>query len=214
MKKKVKIWLITFFCIIILGAAVACYFIFIRPATGGSNPFVPTTSSKFSVAQNSIFHKDYSKNYNGKYTFSRINYINLKNLSNNDLNYVYNFYGVADTMGLLGVISEQKKTQNESLKEVLIISDYQFHINHNNKPYFSGTIYGNDDYSVVYDVYDTKICYISLTNLSEETLKNTNSTEVLTYHGGELFITRTFKIKVSEEKEICFDVAYVYTIEK
>lgn len=211
-KKKVKVLLITLFSIVLIAAFTVGGYLLFKPSNTSLLTQTQNEADKYFVAQTAIFNEDYSKNYNGVYQFSRINFVNLTNLSDNAIQLIYSNYEVYSTMGLISALIDEKKTEIKSTNEILIIEDGRFQFNHNSSPYLIGSIYGNDDLSVFYSESNKKLYSVSLTTLSEEDLKNINYSEPIEYFGDEIYITKNIKLVINK-KTYSFDAIYVYKIQ-
>lgn len=212
-KKPFKVLIITFFCVITLIGITTLAILFIRFDNSNSQPEQNLDTDRFFVAQVAIFNNKYSQNFNGTYKFQRVNFAALSNLSDDVKTKIYENYKVSDTMGLLSAMTEEKKKASKNLNETLIIENGIFQINHNFHPYKYGTVYGNDDYSVLTDSKKNKIATISLTNLSAKELKSINSSDDVVYHGSELYITQT-KEFIFDDTTCYLDIVYVYDLVK
>lgn len=212
-KKKTTILLITFFSVILVTGIILAYFLLFKPSKNSNQLFKSSETNRFILAQTAIFNEKYSINYNGIYKFSRINFISFSNLTKEDIKKIYQFYNVEDTMSLIGKFTNTKNKQATENNELLIIQDSSFQFNHNSKPYLSGSIYGNDDLSVLCDIKNNTIYSASLTNLSKSELENLTIKNQINYHGDELFLTDSVKLTI-EENNYLFDIIYVYKIQK
>lgn len=213
-KKKIKTLLITLFLIVIIAAIIVAGYILFRPSTNNiSTQNITNEADKYFVAQTAIFNEDYSKNYNGVYKFSRVNFVDLSKLSEDAINLIYQNYKVNSTMGLISSLISEKKSNIKTTNEVLIIEDGRFQFNHNSSPYLIGSIYGNDDLSVFYNESNKKLFSASLTTLSEAELKNINSSETIEYFGDEIYITINIELMINKQP-YNFDAVYVYKIQK
>ncbi len=213
-KKKLKVLLITLLCLVLAAGAIVSYFVFFAPNKRLQNPLAkPVETNRYQIAQVAVFNEKYSNNYNGNYKFSRINYIDFSSFSSEEIKIILNFYDVDDTMSLIYNLAKQKRNETQANTELLIIQDSRFQFNHGDQPATLGSIYGNDDFSVLYDTAGNKLCSVSLTRLSPNELKNLSKLETNTYHGDEMFLSKPITIWTNETS-YTFDVIYVYKIQK
>lgn len=212
-KKPLKVLLITFFCAIALIGLTTLTVIFIKSDNSKTQTDLAINTDKFFVAQVAIYNNNFSQNFNGTYKFKRVNFVKISSFNEDAQANIYAKYKVSDTMSLLSAMTKEKKQELETNNETLIIDNGIFQINHNFSPYQYGTIYGNDDYSILTDKNQGKIATVSLTNLSAEDLKNINSDEYVVYHGSELYFSQT-KTIVYDGNTYSLDVVYVYDLVK
>ncbi len=212
-KKTFKVLIITFLCVIFAAGIILAGWIFFKPGTESSPAENEFLADRYFIAQTAIFHNEYSQNYNGTYKFERVNFAYLSKLSSETQAKIYKKYKVSDTMGLLNALTKEKSASVKSTNEILIIEDGTFQFNHNLKPYLYGEIFGNDDYSVLYNSKGSKLYTASLSNLSEDELKDLSSDEQIKYHGAELYLTKTLEIEL-DDKVYNLSVVYVYKIQK
>lgn len=212
-KKKVKVLLITLFSIVLIAAIAIGGYLLFKPSNNTTLSNEPAEADKYFVAQTAIFNEEYSHNYNGIYTFARVNYVNLSKLSEDAVSLVYSYYKVNSTMGLINALITEKKNDIKTTNEVLIIEDSRFQFNHNSTPHLVGSIYGNEDLSIFYSESNKKLFSASLTNLSEEQLKTLSSSEKVESYGDEVYITKNIELTINK-KPYSFDAIYVYKIQK
>lgn len=210
-KKPLKILVITFFCALFLAGVIFLSLNFINFDTEETQSSPAPNTDRYFVAMSAVFNNEYSSNFNGTYKFKRVNFVYFSNLSADIQDKIYAEYKVSDTMGLLNALTSEKSRYVNSNKETLIINNDIFQINHNKKPYLYGTIYGNDDYSIFYNNKGKQIASVSLSNISVNDLKKTDSEEKIIYHGSEIYITQTKEFMI-DDKPYSLDLVYVYDL--
>ena len=214
--KKNKIFkglFITFFSITIICCGILSYLFVFKPTNNEKQPTETDFIDRFFIAQTAIFNEDFSHNYNGVYKFSRLNFLYVSKLSEKTQQAIYEKFKVDDTMSLIKYFNTQKVEYVKLTNETLIIENNRFQFNHNTKPYQIGQIYGNDDYSVLYNDSYQPLYTVSLTNLSQDKLKETSIEDSLIYFGDELYLTTFIDIEI-DEMTYNLEAVYVYKLQK
>ena len=188
--KKTKI--LFFVCFFIIISAIVCVVIFSPQKADYTAPVL--TESRYDKAIRDICMESYSRQYDGVYKFNLVKNISFASqLSAEQIDNIYQKYGVSNAQDLKFVIFQEKQTQYKN--NLIVLNNGNYTRNKNNIPIEDGMFWGNEDYSEIRIEKSGKyvaIYEISLTGKSVETLKETVYEQDTNTYGQVLYFYEKF----------------------